>query len=1100
MNFFRRSSPTVTNKDDDASSHEDSHDESSHGSEETDDEVDDEEEDDNEREEEAHENDAAMAEPAPDDDLQRTEEVVRRNSLEVAVRAEEDAIASVSDEKVDFTCSESAVALESKNATHATNETEEQSQHDDRHDDEDSSGLETDDESSLESEKKGWFSFLRRNKHREFTDEDSDTTDDEHERDEDVHQQALETQPETNQQQQQQQQKSLLEETAGEDEIAQAIQRVQQRITDYRRKQEANSSGAVTNDFREAYFDEPVEQKTVEGTDETEAQNGNDLIILQDVSSEAIVSTQSGHEEGISTESSAETPTTRDSAVDNEIHSTEITNGEGTKNQIEGERVKEEQLDHDAQEQHHDDGDDDAPTLQERRSLLSLAAEHNRVDVIKELVSMTTSDSDRTSLLRGLGGHTQRDDNDPKDDGFVPPPLHAAVAHGSIDAASCLLRMGADPSLRPLLPALDGTNAKLHRANSNTEQDRNYKKYHGKTAWELAFGALIKVEDEYDVEKDESERTTNRGWFGFGAKEEGIKPEACTKQDGSRYKKISGLNIPANKLDGIRHAFTAEALRAIGSDEVHRLSQLLEAGMSPEIEVAGKTLKKWAGEMDAVGCLALMMRGGSEDVKDGEEEVGDGGEEDRIVEQEDMEPLVEFALDECLAGLSHSDIATLIQESESLIPALTSCRDDLAEEMDMCQNMLRDINATGGRGGLSSHSLLDLVRSLKDERQELEETFKQWQEAWEEREDELDFFWEEAIEEDMREEFLRSGVLDRVTEPTPVGVKPISPDLTLQELAHRYYEADNRVSTLRSSIASLAEESGRYRDEIEKSGMSGALSLVKSLRSEVKELKEKISQAQAGELTCRGKIELIQRRIGHPVNENVEEVEDVQLKAIVEEQNDGDRGQSPRLQQPTLESSLCRVPTSEVFSSQPNIFQRGGIGQGAEEDEGQGETDGGADHILSCESDEEIENDKEQIDAADVAGKFSCNGVSRGDDNPTFEAKASKTPIHVDRADTVGDKPVPQHAAIATKCEPEFMQASKPGRESDDTTRKPSLMSESGMSTAIVVRQPNGKANSLSLQIWDLLRRIVGLSRSSSSFSYGYHEYDVTSSSHIMIV
>ena len=31
--------------------------------------------------------------------------------------------------------------------------------------------------------------------------------------------------------------------------------------------------------------------------------------------------------------------------------------------------------------------------------------------------------------------------------------LHVAVAHGAADAAACLLRLGADPGLRPTVPA-----------------------------------------------------------------------------------------------------------------------------------------------------------------------------------------------------------------------------------------------------------------------------------------------------------------------------------------------------------------------------------------------------------------------------------------------------------------------------------------------------------------------------------------------------------------------------------------------------------------------------------------------------------------------
>ena len=62
---------------------------------------------------------------------------------------------------------------------------------------------------------------------------------------------------------------------------------------------------------------------------------------------------------------------------------------------------------------------------------------------------------------------------------FVPPPLHAAVAHGSVNAASCLLRMGANPSIRPIVPApylSRNYQPSPTRRRSSMEEDRNYKK------------------------------------------------------------------------------------------------------------------------------------------------------------------------------------------------------------------------------------------------------------------------------------------------------------------------------------------------------------------------------------------------------------------------------------------------------------------------------------------------------------------------------------------------------------------------------------------------------------------------------------------------
>jgi hypothetical protein len=75
----------------------------------------------------------------------------------------------------------------------------------------------------------------------------------------------------------------------------------------------------------------------------------------------------------------------------------------------------------------------------------------------------------------------------------------------------------------------------------------------------------------------------------------------------SRRKKLSSsciVDIPVAKRDGIKHAFTAEALRSIGSDEVDRLQQLIDAGMPPDTtEIGNKNLYQWSMDMDAMSTI-----------------------------------------------------------------------------------------------------------------------------------------------------------------------------------------------------------------------------------------------------------------------------------------------------------------------------------------------------------------------------------------------------------------------------------------------------------------------------------------------------------------
>ena len=121
---------------------------------------------------------------------------------------------------------------------------------------------------------------------------------------------------------------------------------------------------------------------------------------------------------------------------------------------------------------------------------------------------------------------------------------------------------------------------------------------------------------EQTVEEEVEEEGTSRGWFGFGTpKKQGKEVDNSIEERNiddtkagsgkQRIKRKLPLNIPQAKLEGIQHAFTAEALRAIGSDEVDRLAQLLNAGMEGGIRggtiVAQVNLKNSATESTGRG-------------------------------------------------------------------------------------------------------------------------------------------------------------------------------------------------------------------------------------------------------------------------------------------------------------------------------------------------------------------------------------------------------------------------------------------------------------------------------------------------------------------
>ena len=125
-----------------------------------------------------------------------------------------------------------------------------------------------------------------------------------------------------------------------------------------------------------------------------------------------------------------------------------------------------------SKDNNHDDDsgeeEEDVPTtFWEKQSLLVLAAEHDRVDILRGILS--DDDGDRPRLM---------------DSGI--PPLHLAIHFGSVNTTQTLLRMGADPSIRPNV-ALVKKQAK-EAPEGQTVDIPKIERFDGVTAWELAFG------------------------------------------------------------------------------------------------------------------------------------------------------------------------------------------------------------------------------------------------------------------------------------------------------------------------------------------------------------------------------------------------------------------------------------------------------------------------------------------------------------------------------------------------------------------------------------------------------------------------------------
>ena len=421
-------------------------------------------------------------------------------------------------------------------------------------------------------------------------------------------------------------------------------------------------------------------------------------------------------------------------------------------------------------------------TLEEKQSLLVLAAEHDRVDILQAILSSATendNEDDRNTLLNPTES--------------IPPPLHIAVHYGSVNAVNCLLRMGANPSVRP--PAAMTKNPAV--------EIRDLQRFEGKTAWQLAF-----------------EEPDNNG--------------------GSFSSMFSGGTTTApSKREGIRHAFTAEALRCVGADEVDRLQELIDSGLPVDSLVGGKTLVEWTVEMGAAKCQQLIQPDADASVSTRSSAVVRCG-------------------DSSVEALSNR-----LDELENLSSALSTCLDNLAEEVSVCSGLLL---VGSGAAALATH-----VRSLKAQKEKLSTELDRLGDAWENTEDELAYWVRECGGVDILSMPTNSTSKAQTEEPPPAGQSTGSAtaenaddnaaaeEASKRKLSGLIAACETKIRMLRASISDLSEENTRNLEAIGQKGLTGAVTLVRKLREEIRDLEFQLSEWKSGEAASRAKIQLLQQ-------------------------------------------------------------------------------------------------------------------------------------------------------------------------------------------------------------------------------------------------
>jgi citrate lyase gamma subunit len=453
-------------------------------------------------------------------------------------------------------------------------------------------------------------------------------------------------------------------------------------------------------------------------------------------------------------------------------------------------------------------------TLIEKRSLVYLAAQHDRVDIIKTILQ-PSNDSDPSLIPRILNDQNTKGITGGQD--VFLPPLHVAIASSSVNVATCLLRMGANPSVRPNIPEdWNGPEGCIDENGNPPFQGVDLKDlYNGKSAWEIAFPVPS------EGSKNEQPST---GWFSSWS-------SSATMNDPGNS--VSTSIVDPSKLDGIKHAFTAEILRAIGSDEVKRIEELVDSGIGPQFTIAGKDILTWSMELGANDSYTFLnsrleSNGVMQEEKNSESNastlindhsLGSNTSASNFLEKEDI-----IYNHETLLILKNK-----IEESESLNQALSVMRDNMADELSITEGIIMQQN------GHTNDILLSHVRMLKQKRAELDDEITEWESRIIDISYELDLvlgLWTNigGLVEDA---FTKGESNSSMTNSHNYSEEDIK--LQIKETVKQLNGSQKKVKSLRESIAEMAVENAKNVAKVEELGLQGAVTLARKLKDEIRE-------------------------------------------------------------------------------------------------------------------------------------------------------------------------------------------------------------------------------------------------------------------------
>jgi hypothetical protein len=503
----------------------------------------------------------------------------------------------------------------------------------------------------------------------------------------------------------------------------------------------------------------------------------------------------------------------------------------------------------DEEQSDEDEEEEEGPTsFWEKQSLLALAAEHDRVDILKGILS--DDDQDASALM---------------DSGI--PPLHIAISFGSTNTTQSLLRMGADPSIRPNIAEVK--EQALEAPEGSKLEIPNMGRFDGVSAWELAFG---------NAAYEEHQKNHRSSWSMFNSSTSSLSMSSRRPADNTTNGEdriIKPCDMAPSKREGIRHAFTAEALRCIGSDEVERLEQLLNSGMPASIDIGGKDLYDWAVQLGGLKCEEFLRP--TEAAKHGTTDLTvDANSEEQLILKTPVENTngekgsstaeppssTGKVLDRPGGEMTVSALINRLDELESLASALSTCLDNLAEEVSVCHGLLL---MGGGASALASH-----VKSLKAMQDQKQRQLVDAQNEWEAAAQELSRWvksagpiGEEVVamaptsirgQEYSRTESFRNAKADENDDDSQKR----------QQLLAQIAASENKILKLRASIADLSEENAREMEQVEIRGLTGGINLVRKLREELRDLEFGVGETKNRIATCRAQIGMIHSRLPKP--------------------------------------------------------------------------------------------------------------------------------------------------------------------------------------------------------------------------------------------